>query len=134
MTTPLSLIARKAELTGLLNALDAGGGKALLYTNSPPALPDTATTETLLGTILLAVPSGVISESGSLATLTLTPPLPAIAIAPGVIGFVRLVNGYGQGFMDLPVGLEGSGQPVIVNATQVYALGDLKLVSCLIAK
>lgn len=134
MTTPLSLIARKAELTGLRNALDAGGGEALFYTNSPPATPDTATAETLLGTIALATTSGVIGASGALATLTLTVPQVAPAAATGVIGFVRLADGVGNGFMDLPVGLAGSGLPVIVNATQVYAGGELQLVSCVIAK
>lgn len=134
MTTPLSLIARKAELTGLRNALDVGAGKALFYTGAPPALPDSPSEGTLLGTIELATPSGSISDSGGLALLTLATPQTTLAVATGVVGFVRLVNGAGDGFMDLPVGLEGSGQPVIVNTTQVYLLGDLKLVSCVIAK
>ena len=134
MTTPLSLIARKAELTGLRNGLDVGGGQALFYTNAPPDLPDTATAETLLGSIALAATSGGVGESGALATLTLTVPQVASAVASGVIGFVRLANGAGDGFMDLPVGIAGSGQPVIVSATQVYAGGELQLVSCVIAK
>jgi len=134
MTTPLSLIARKAELTGLRNGLDVGGGKALFYTGLPPATPDLATGETLIGTIALAATSGVVSASSALATLTLTVPQAALAAASGVIGFVRLANGAGEGFMDLPVGLAGAGQPVTVNATQVYAGGELQLVSCVIAK
>lgn len=134
MTTPLSLIARKAELTGLRNALDAGGGKAKFYTNGPPATPDTATAETLLGTIVLATTSGEIGASETLATLTLTVPQVASAVVTGIIGFVRLTNGAGDGFMDLAVGLAGSGGPVIVNALQVYAGGELQLISCVIAK
>jgi hypothetical protein len=134
MTTPLSLTARKAELTGLRNGLDAGGGKALFYTGIPPALPDSATAETLLGTIALAATSGVVGASGALATLTLAVPQVASAIVQGDIGFVRLVNGAGDGFMDLPVGVAGSGMPVIVNATQVYTGGELQFVSCVIAK
>jgi hypothetical protein len=134
MTTPLSLIARQAELTGLRNALDIGGGKMAFYTNAPPATPDTATAETLLGTIPLATLSGTVGAAGALATLTLAVPQVATAVSTGVIGFVRLTNGAGAGFMDLSVGLAGSGLPVIVNATQVYAGGELQLISCVIAK
>lgn len=134
MTTPLSLVARKAELTGLRNALDVGGAKALFYTGAVPTLPDDTSTGTLLGTIALAATSGVVGAVGLLATLSLTVPQVALASATGQIGFVRLVNGAGDGFMDLPAGVAGSGMPVIVNATQVYAGGELQLVSCVIAK
>lgn len=134
MTTPLSLVARKAELTGLRNALDVGGGKALFYTGAPPTVPDDATAGTLIGTIALAATSGVVGASGALAALVLAVPQVALATSTGVIGFVRLVNGAGDGFMDLPVGVAGSGMPVIVNAVQVYAGGELQLVSCVIAK
>lgn len=134
MTTPLSLIARKAELTGLRNALDIGGAKVLFYTGTVPPLPDDPTAETLIGTIPLSATSGVVGASALLATLTLTVPQVAPAAATGQIGFVRLVNGAGVGFMDLPAGVAGSGMPVIVNATLVYAGGELQLVSCVIAK
>lgn len=134
MTTPLSLIARQAELLGLRDGMDAGGAALLFYPNAPPAAPDNVTAELLLGTIALATPSGAIGDSGALATLTLTVPRVALAAATGVIGWARLVNGAGNGYMDLLVGLAGSGAPVIVNATQVYANGELQLVSCVIAK
>lgn len=137
MTTPLSLIARKAELQGLRDALDAGGAKMLFYTNAPTGLPDTATAETLIGTIALASPCGTLGETGAgpvFATLSLTVPQSTLAVVTGVIGWVRLVNGAGNGFMDLPVGLTGSGAPVIVNTQQVYAGGEIRLVSCLILK
>lgn len=134
MTTQLSLIARKAELTGLRNALDVGGAKALFYTGAPPATADLPTSEALIGTIALAATSGIVGEAGALAILTLTVPQVAPASSTGLIGFVRLVNGAGSGFMDLPVGLAGEGQPVTVNAAQVYAGGELQLVSCVIAK
>lgn len=137
MTTQLSLIARQAELLGLRDALDVGGAKMLFYTNAPPALPDTATAEALLGTIMLATPCGTLGETGTgpvFSTLSLTVPQSALAAATGVIGWARLANGAGDGFMDLPVGLAGSGMPVIVNTQQVYAGGEIRLVSCLILK
>lgn len=133
MTTPLSLIARKAELLGLRDGLDVGGAKGLFYTNSPPALPDDATAETLLGTLTLASPSGAIGNTGTVATLTLTVPQTTSAVADGLIGWLRLTNFAGAGFMDLPAGLAGSGLPVIVNALQVYTGGQIDLVSCVIS-
>lgn len=134
MTTPLSLIARKAHLTGLRDGVDVGGARLLFYTNAPPATPDTATTESLLGTIALASPSGAIGQSGTLATWTLTTPQVASATASGIIGWARLVNGAGNGFMDMLAGLAGSGAPVIVNVAQVYTGGEIQLVSCLVSE
>jgi uncharacterized membrane protein len=139
MTTALSLIARKAEMLGLRIGLDTGGAKVLFYTNTPPVLPDTATTETLLGTITLAAPCGTLGESGVApapvyATLTITVPQVAAAVATGIIGWVRFTNGAGNGFMDLPVGVAGSGMPVIVNVLQVYANGEIRLASCVLMK
>lgn len=137
MTTPLSLIARKAEINGLRDALDVGGATMLFYTNAPPALPDDTTAETLLGTIALATPCGTLGETGTgpiYALLSLTVPQSTLASATGIIGWARLVNGAGDGFMDLPVGLTGSGMPVIISSQQVYAGGEIRLVSCLILK
>lgn len=134
MTTPLSLIARKAELLGLRDALDAGGAALLFYPNTPTALPDDTTTEVLIGAINLAVPSGAIGQSGTLATLTLTTPQVAPAANTGLIGWARLVDGAGNGFLNLLAGLPGSGAPVIVNTLQVYAGGEIQLLSCVIAK
>ena len=134
MTTPLSLIARQAELLGLRVGLDTGGAALLFYTNTPPLLPDTATAETLLCSVLLASPSGAVGVAGLLATLTLTVPRIGTALVTGQIGWARFVNGAGNGYMDLPVGLEGSGAPVIVSATQVYQNGEVQLISCVIAK
>jgi hypothetical protein len=137
MTTPLSLIARKAEMAGLRAGLDAGGAGVLFYTGVPTALPDMPTAEVLLGSLPLASPCGTLGEAGTgpfFATLSITVPQVVLASATGVIGWVRFVDGAGNGFIDLLAGLEGSGAPVIVNATQVYAGGELRLVSCLIVK
>lgn len=137
MTTPLSLLGRKAQLLGLRDAIDVGGGKALFYAGLPPATPDEVTAEALLGTLALATPSGVVGNSGPLATLTLTTPRVAAASGSGAVGWVRLTNAAGDGFMDLLAGLAGlagSGAPVIVNLTQVYAGGELQLISCVIAE
>lgn len=136
MTTPLSLIARKGRLKGLRDELVAGGtAAAKFYTGVPPALPsDAPGAVTLLGTILLATPVGVVGSSGDLAILTLSVPRVAAASASGTIGWVRFVNAAGDGFMDLPAGLAGSSLPVIVNVLEIFANGELQLVSCIIAE
>lgn len=138
--TALSLIARKACQTGMRDAIDSGGGAMLFYTGTPPAAPDLATTETLLAQLPLASPCGAISASGGLALLTLTVPLSSDALASGLIGWVRIVNGDGEGFLDLLAGLplpEGSPDtpaPVLLNALQVYAGGEVQLLSCVLAR
>ena len=140
MTTPLSLLARRARLHGLREDLDAGGAQIEFYTGTPPSEPDLAAAETLLATMALAAPCGALGQVGatqtarSLATLTLTVPQTVLAVASGVIGWLRLTNGAEQGFIDLPVGLVGSGAPALVNAVQVFTGGEIQLVSCVLAE
>lgn len=133
MSTPLALIARSARMLGFRTALDAGGAKALFYTGTKPAQPGHATSETLLGTVLLASPCGALSEFEDLALLTVSVPLTTLAVASGEIGFVRLANGSGQVFLDVAAGLVGSGAPAIVNVAQVFTGGEIRLISCVLA-
>lgn len=142
MSTPLSLAARQARLLALRDLLDVGGGELWFYTLPDPltipATPETTTTETLLGTIALAGPSGAIGASGQVATLTLTVPRVNPTVATGLIGFVRLVDGAGDSHLDLLVGESGvtydPPRPVLVSDLQVYAGGELQLISCVISE
>lgn len=132
--TPLSLIGRQASLTGIRNGLDVGGGRALCYTGTPPDSAADTPAGALLGTVLLASTSGAVATSGALATLTLAMPRTAMATASGEIGFIRLADGSGTGYLDARAGVEGSGMPAIVNVTQVYAGGEIQLLSFVIAQ
>lgn len=134
MTVPLSLVARKARMLGMRDAMDVGGAKMLFYTGAIAATPDTATTETLLSRVVLSAPSGALGEDAGLATLTLVVPQTILAINSGLIGWLRLVNGIGQGFLDLPVGLVNSGAPAILNVLQVFTGGEFQLISCILAE
>ena len=134
MTVPLSLVARTARMLGMRDALDVGGAKMLFYTGLIAATPDTATTETLLARVVLGTPSGALGEDAGLATLTLVVPQTILAINSGLIGWLRLVNGVGQGFLDLPVGLVNSGAPAILNVLQVFTGGEFQLISCILAE
>ena len=143
MSTALALIARTARLSGLRTALDVGGARLLFYTGLPPATTGATTAETLLGTALLSNPCGalgqtVVSPTSTLATLTMTVPKTTTAVASGVIGWVRMANGVGgaagEGFIDLPAGLVDSGAPAILNVMQVFAGGEIQLLSCVLAE
>ena len=139
MSTPLSLVARQARLLALRDLIDVGGAGMRFYTGEAvPATPETATEETLLGTVTLATPSGSIGNSGAVATLALTVPRVNAAIATGSIGWVRFVDGAGAGVMDLKVGKVGvtydPPRPVLVSDVLVYAGGELQLLSCVISE
>lgn len=121
-------------MLGLRDALDADGARMQAYTGLPPANPSLETTETLLGTIFLSAPCGALGQSAGLATLTMAVPKTGMAVASGVIGWLRLTNGALDGFIDLPVGLTGSGAPAIVNVAQVYTGGEIQLISCILAE
>jgi hypothetical protein len=133
MSTPISLKGRKGRLLGLRDTWDLGGEASMLfYTGVPPATPDTATPATLLGEIEFASPSGLVGESGNLATLTLTVPRVTLASASGLIGWVRIVDAAGDGYLDLLAA--ESDAPVIINAAQVFAGGEIQLLSCVLSE
>ncbi len=139
MTTPLSLNARKARLQGLRDHLDAAGPARMdFYTGtSLPATPeaDPASTDTLLGSVALDTPvSGAIGASGSLATYTVAVPRTGTAVGTGVVGWVRLRNGAGQGVLDSLVVKAPATGPVVLSDTQVYAGGELQLVACVLSE
>ncbi len=131
--SPLSLVTRQARLLAVRDTLDAGGVAASMwfYTGTePPPTPETATTETLLCTLDLAAPCGTVGADGALATLSISVPRTALAIATGVIGWVRFMDAAGAAVMDrLVTNLAGVG-PVRVGDTQVYTGGELQMTSC----
>lgn len=136
MTSPLSLVARKARLGALRDLIDtSGGGRMFFYQGSAlPVTPETATTDPLLCTLLLATQSGVIGNSSNVATLTLSVPRAGIVLATGVTGWVRIANGAGDGVLDLLVVKAPETAPVVLSDTQLYSGGELQLLSCVIAE
>ena len=134
MSVSLSLTARKARILGMRDALDVGGAKVLYYAGMPPAEPSDDAGQILLGTVALVSPCGALGDANGLATLTLNVPKTTLAVESGVIGWLRLTNGAGQGFLDLLAGLAGSGKPALINVGQVFAGGEIQLVSCTLAE
>lgn len=135
MSTALSLGARLARVAALRGVIDTDGGKMLFCAGAPPAAPEDALVDAPLATVPLATPTcGTVSATGTplaVATLSLTP-ASALAAMAGLVGFVRITDGAGAGVMDLPAGLPGSGMPVILSALQLYAGGEVQILSCLI--
>jgi len=133
MTIPLSIAARLARVTALRTVLD--GGSARFHAGTLPATPDTAIAEPPLATVPLTTPtSGAVADVDGLATLTLTP-VAALASAMGQVAFVRLADASGNGVMDLPAGLDTDPEPkapAIVNTLNVFAGGEVSLLSCVI--
>jgi hypothetical protein len=134
--TALSLVARKARLTALRDLIDIGGGGGIqFYEGSDvPASPETAATDLLLGEIPLADPCGTIGDSGGLATLTLSVPRTVTAVATGVIGWARFVDGAGVAHCDRVAVAAGSAGAVVVTELQVYLGGEMQLLSCVISE
>lgn len=130
MTVPLSLACRQARLLAVRDLIAA----MWFYTGTLPATPETATTETKVAEDILATPAGAIGASGYVATLTITVPRATSVIANGLIAWVRFVDGAGAGLMDLPCGITGGTEPVILTALQVYAGGELQVASCVISE
>lgn len=139
----LSLAARQARLLALRDLIDVGGAELWFYTGAAvPATPETATLETFLGAVTLAAPSGAIGAAGNVATWTLTVPRVNAATTTGVVGWVRFVDGGGNGVLDLLAGAAAAAaagtysppRQVLLSDLQVYAGGEIQLLSCVISE
>jgi hypothetical protein len=104
------------------------------YTDALPATPETTPAGTKVAADTLAAPAGAIGASGYVATLTISVPRVTSVIAGGLIAWVRFVDGAGAGLMDLPCGITGGTEPVILTALQVYAGGEIQVISCVISE
>lgn len=134
MSVLLSLAARQARLFALRDVIDDGGGALWFYAGAPPSTPEDATAETMLAAVQLDAVSGAVGAAGNVATLTLAVPRVNLVTTSGVTGWVRVVRGAGVGVMDLLVGLPNSATPVWVTALQLYAGGELQLVSFVLSE
>lgn len=141
MSTPLSLAARLTRMLALRDLLDTGGARLEFYTldeaDPLPTTPETTTTETLLGNMALAAPSGSVGYVGYVAKLTMTVPRTTTALDTALVGMVRFVDGAGDSHLDLRVGKVGEvydpPRSVLLSDLQVYTGGELQLISCVIS-
>jgi hypothetical protein len=115
-TITLSASVSSARATALLNAI--GSGAALtLYTGAIPSSPDATATGSLLATLTLRTPFGVVTGNQLVAGA-----IPqVIALQSGQAGYGRITTSSGAAICDLDVGIAGSGAAVVINSNVLAA-------------
>lgn len=118
---------RLERLKATLADIDAGPNPARieLYDGLLPSAPDAVTNARLLAVVTLQMPAGEIVSNA----LRLLPAGDGMALATGVVGWGRLVNGAGEIVCDgLCTAADGDG-PWRLSALQLYAGGAVRLIS-----
>lgn len=133
MFATLSMAARQARLSALATLIDEGR-RIDFYDGTPPAKPELPTTQTLLASITLATPAGVVGVVDGVATLTITTPREVQCVKTGIVVWARVFDGDEAGIMDLEVGAIGSNAPVVLSDLRVFSGGELQLLSCTISE
>jgi hypothetical protein len=118
----------------IIDAVDAGTGPGVMkfYTAPRPTPKGAAvTTQTLLGTVTFADPSGATSN-GVLTFNPLTDD--SSADADGVAAWVRVLDSAGTFVMDMDVTDNAGTGPVKMPSTQVYAGGVIHITSAVMTE
>jgi len=128
MPIGLETTLRSARIQLIVDRLDAAvtPGKLLLYTEPRPATGAAITTQTLLGTVGFADPSGAVVD-GILTFSTFTED--PLADNTGLIAWARGLDGDNNFVLDLGCGVSGGGQEVIFNTLSVQAGGVIQILS-----
>lgn len=116
--------ARAAAITAALDAASPTPGYIEFYNGSRPGTGVAVTSQTLLGTITLGLPSSTASN-GVLTFTTTTQDL--YVDSDGTITWARISDGSGGFVMDASCGLSGSGADFIFNSVDALEGGILKL-------
>jgi len=122
LATPL----KDARLQVIVGALDAGsaGGTIKLYDGNKPAIGAPLANNTLLGTLTLSDPAGVIAN-GVLTFSAVSDDVSADA--DGTITWARFADSDGGFVADGDCGVVGSGALLIFNATTVTTGGVIRI-------
>lgn len=124
--TAISQGHNEARLGGTLAYLDAGPDKAFvrIYGGTRPAAGESPGTP-LLVQIELNDPSGTVTNN----SLVLSSIDLATVGNSGTATWARIINGNGAWVIDCDAGAQGSGAPVILSSTTLYAGGKVGLLS-----
>ncbi len=123
-----SIPAKNAMMTAvrdLLDVSDPDAGYMEIYTATKPTTPGAAiTTQTLLGTIPLALPCGTVVDG----ELVLSCPIEEDnGPATGNIAWGRLFNGNDDWVADYDVGITSSGAALELNRLEAYTGGIIRI-------
>ena len=124
----MSTAVRNARAQVLITALDAaaGAGEVRIYSGTKPAAGAALSGNTLLGTIALSDPSGVVAN-GVVTFGSFTDDISADA--DGTITWARFVDGDGAFVADCDCGVAGSNAALIFNAVTVTNGGVIRILS-----
>lgn len=132
-TVPLSLVFRAAAMAGRRSAIDGvTGGFMEVYTGLKPNYAEDEPGATRLALIPFALPCGTIASNADTYSVRLnfTVPITVSVDATGLAGWVRVTNDEGVAMFDVDAGVPGSGKPAILSELQLYAGGEVTLLSC----
>lgn len=122
------------RLSGSLNHLNQGAGTPgiRIYGGERPALATDVPGSAMLVEIPLTKPAGVVASN----VLTITPAGPGLIGNTGIATWARFVNGDGETCFDAKAGQgeppEGQFWEVRLQQTQLYAGGEVSLLSCVL--
>ena len=119
-------------LTQFMNAIDAGstGGTIKIYTGTMPATTATAvTSQTLLGTLTFAKPSGAVSDKTFTAAAITQD---SSADATGTATWARIADSSGNAVIDIDITVVGGGGALQLNTVNIVAGGPILVSSFVI--
>lgn len=122
MTTGINTNTRNKRVNAIRDDIDAGTGPGTIeiYDGTQPATGGTATT--LLATGTFSDPSAPDAAGG---TLTFNAITGSDAAATGTASWCRIKDSAGNFVIDMDVGVDGSGAPVIINTTSIVSGGPV---------
>lgn len=133
MSIVLNTTLKNARLTAIKDAVDAdtNPGKIKIYTGPQPDPGAELTTQTLLAELTFSKPCGTVSNGvltfDDIAEEDLAP-------ATGTAAWARLSDGAGTWVADVDVGTSGSGAAIILNTTNIYQGGIVRITSAQITE
>lgn len=129
MTITVSDGLAATMLTSVLTAVDAGGaaGQILIYTGTKPASPDIAPTScTLLGTLTLSYPCGVV---GTRALTFSKVTEDDSADASGTAAWARIQTSAGVAVIDVDASLTSGTAFLKMNTLSIVQTGPIRITS-----
>lgn len=109
------------NLRAQTHAAVLAGAKIMVYTGSMPS--GDIVDQTLLVTLTIPDPAGTVD----FGAFVLVPGIDAVATGSGVASWVRILDSDDEWLMDLDAGGQDSNAAIIVNPSQIYVGGSVRI-------